>query len=202
LNDIEPFAPLEFSTITMTAATDVQLIADITERPVAAIREMNPALLSTVAPAGFPVHVPAGSSAAVLSALELVPPGKRIAWRLYRVAEGDTAERVAQVFRTTTREIALANPNETGLGEPGSLLVVPAAPRGTGQASRPRVAARKPAKAGTQPAKPASAATRTAAKKTVARTAAAPAKPVVASPVPGLVASKRNAAARSATVAR
>ncbi len=64
LGQVEIVPPVEFSTVTMDAATDLQLIADITERPVTVIRELNPALLSTVAPAGFPVHVPTGYGAA------------------------------------------------------------------------------------------------------------------------------------------
>jgi hypothetical protein len=216
LGEIEVVPPVEFSTITVTAATDVQLIADITERPVAAIRELNPALLTTVAPSGFQVHVPAGTSAAVLSALELVPPPKRTAWRLYRVAEGDTADRIAQQFRTTPREIALANPDEAGLCAPGSLLVVPAPPK---QSSRTQVAARKPVPARrrvvakkntpakpqvlakkTAPAKSPVAAKRKSVATSPAAKASAPAGKGAASP--DLVASKRAAAARASTITR
>jgi membrane-bound lytic murein transglycosylase D len=213
LSEIEAAPPLEFSTITVTAATDVQLIADITERPLAAIRELNPALLTTVAPTGFPVHVPAGSSATVLSALELIPPEKRTAWRLYRVAEGDTAERIAQLFRTTPRQIALANPKETGLCEPGSLLIVPAAPKGARKTAQSQVAAKKspvrrqlakkttPAKQAPSAAKKPSVTAAAAKKAPLAKTTAA-AKTATSGPGSGLVASKRNADTRPSTLAR
>ncbi|MFB3777275.1 MAG: transglycosylase SLT domain-containing protein [Bryobacteraceae bacterium] len=199
LDQVEPVPSLEFSTVTMDAATDLQLIADITERPVAAIRELNPALLTTVAPAGYTVHVPPGMGPTVISALQLVPPERRTAWRLHRVADGDTAESIARQFRTTPTEIAKVNASESGLCTPGSLLIVPAAPKPAG-----RAVARRPA-----PAKARVAAKKASpAKSPVVAKKASPSKaPVAAKRVPpasatNLVASKRTASTRSNSVSR
>ncbi|HSW48572.1 MAG TPA: transglycosylase SLT domain-containing protein [Bryobacteraceae bacterium] len=187
LDQVEPMPPLEFSTVTMDAATDVQLIADITEEPVAAIREMNPALLTTVAPAGYSIHVPPGSGPTVLSALQLIPAGRRTAWRLHRVAEGDTTSSIARQFRTTPGDIAKVNPPDSELCAPGSLLIVPAAPKPVRGA-----VARKAAPAKT----PVAAKKAAPAKAPVASKKAAPASKT------DLVASKRTAAARSTSVSR
>jgi membrane-bound lytic murein transglycosylase D len=204
LGQVEALPPVEFSTVTMSAATDVQLIADITERPVTAIRELNPALLSTVAPAGFPVHVPAGTGAAVLSALELIPPARRTAWRLYRVAEGDTTERIARLFRTTPREIAQANPSEDSLCEPGSVLIVPAPPKAARRAVRTQVAAKKqtPAKKRVVAKKQTPAGQKPVAKKPAPVKTPVAAKKVAPAAKPALLASKGAAASRSSSVAR
>jgi len=188
LGQVEAVPPLEFATVTMSAATDVQLIADITERPVTAIRELNPALLTTLAPAGFPVHVPAGSGGAVLSALELIPPERRTAWRLYRVAEGDTTERIARLFRTTPPELARVNASEGRLCEPGSMLIVPAPPR----AARNQVVAKKQ----TAAKKP------VAAKRPAPRAAQTAVKKAVPAAKPDLVASKRTTSARAPSIPR
>ena len=75
LDDIAPDPPLEYNTITMGARTHLGLIADILGVPPERIQELNPAILRSVAPAGYAVHVPKGTGNLVLSALETVPAG-------------------------------------------------------------------------------------------------------------------------------
>jgi membrane-bound lytic murein transglycosylase D len=136
--EVEP--PLECSTVELDAPTHLALIADITDRSSAEIRELNPALLTNVAPARYPVHVPAGAGPAVLSALELIPAARRTAWRLYRAAEGDTLASVARLHKTTLKQLAAVNPAAGDAPETGSLLIVPAPePRRptAGSASKP-----------------------------------------------------------------
>jgi membrane-bound lytic murein transglycosylase D len=187
LDDIEPDAPLQYSTIELDAPANLQLVADITEHPVSEIRELNPALLTNVAPEGYSLHVPVGTDAAVLSTLELIPASKRTAWRLYRFSDGDTLAGIAMRFRSTPQQIAQANPSTAMIAEPGSLLIVPApepvAPPRTAKASparrsaaaRPRTTASKPAvlasrkSAAAKTGAPASRPTVLAAKKSPAR---------------------------------
>ena len=64
------------------------LVADLVEAPVSQIRELNPALLKDVAPAGA-LRVPKGAGTA-LALLETIPAEKRLAWRAHRVADGNT----------------------------------------------------------------------------------------------------------------
>jgi membrane-bound lytic murein transglycosylase D len=57
LEDIEIDPPLTYETIEVEAPTHLALVADTADRPVSDIRELNPSLLSSVAPAGFQLHV-------------------------------------------------------------------------------------------------------------------------------------------------
>ena len=136
LEAIDTDSPLEYSTVELDAPAHLDLIADITERPISEIRELNPALLANVAPAGYSMHVPAGTGAAVISALQLVPLEHRTAWRLHRVAESDTLDGIARRYRTTRVEIASVNSSAAAEVEPGSLLIVPAPPPPAKQVSR------------------------------------------------------------------
>ncbi len=188
LDGIEPDPPIEYSTVELEAATRLDLIADITERPVSELRQLNPALLSNLAPAGYGLHVPPGMDATVLSALQLVPPEKRTAWRLHRIAEGDTAAGVAVRYRTTTAQLLAANPSAANVWESGSMLIVPApatverqAPRRTTSAKS--VASKKPAAATTRSS--------TRAKKAVAKPSSTP-----------LVAAKKTATPRAGSAVR
>jgi membrane-bound lytic murein transglycosylase D len=186
LDQIEIDPPLEYSTVELDAPLHLNLVADITERPVSEIRELNPALLTSVAPAGHSLHVPLGSAPAVLSALELIPASRRAAWRLYRVSEGDTLDQVARTYRTTAKQIAEVNSHTAAAPEPGSLLVVPAPPQPVRQLTRTSL--KRPA----------------AARKRVVTSprTAAKAKPKVTAPGTSLVASKKAPTRRSSTAIR
>jgi cell envelope opacity-associated protein A len=97
----------------------------------------------------YPVHVPAGSGPAVLSALELIPAARRTAWRLYRVTEGDTLTSIARLHKTASKEITAVNASAGEVPEAGSLLIVPAPePRRqtASAASRPLATAKAPAR--------------------------------------------------------
>jgi len=205
LLEVETDPPLEYSTVELDAPAHLQLIADITERPVSEIRELNPALLSTVAPAGYTLRVPSGAGGAVLSALELIPASRRTGWRFYRVAEGDTLDSVARLYRTTRQQLAAANPSAQDICEPGSMLIVPAPEQPARPAVRSARSTRSVARSQAK-TKPRSSVTQSSAKKQAA--AAAPKKAAVSaapkspSSKGALVAAKTSAGSRSRAVAR
>ncbi|MCX7604441.1 MAG: transglycosylase SLT domain-containing protein, partial [Bryobacteraceae bacterium] len=121
--------PLEYDTVRLTAETSLALIADAADAALADIRELNPSLLGRTAPAGAEVRVPRGSGQAVLAALDLVPPERRTAWRLHRVAGGDTLASIARRYQSSSALIGSAN-EASGAGlrlEEGALLVIPVA---------------------------------------------------------------------------
>jgi membrane-bound lytic murein transglycosylase D len=150
-----PEPPLEYSTIEVDAAVHLELIADIAGRPLSEIREMNPALLTKVAPGGYAVHVPAGTEAAVVSALKLIPPAQRTAWRLHRVANGDTLAGIAQLYRAAPQQIAAVNSSAAAGLEPGDLLIVPVSAQPVKQVVKAKPSSRPAVKAASkkQPAK-------------------------------------------------
>jgi membrane-bound lytic murein transglycosylase D len=126
-----PLEPaLTYDTIEVDAQTNLGLIADAADVPVSEIREMNPALIRGVAPKDVEVRVPAGKAADVLAALEAIPSENRKAWRLHRVAGGDTLASISKRYSAPASSIIKVN---TRLGESffdsprdGELILIPA----------------------------------------------------------------------------
>jgi membrane-bound lytic murein transglycosylase D len=125
LENIDVDAPIEYDSVRLTASTNLNLIADATMQPVSGIRDLNPSLLKTVAPAGFEIHVPKGSGDAARAALEAVPAESRQAWRLHHVESGDTLETIAKTYHVTLERIAAVNRAADSL-EAGDVLLIPA----------------------------------------------------------------------------
>ena len=121
--DVDP--PVEYENIQLTAPTNLDLLADAALQPVSTIRDLNPALLTSVAPAGFQIHVPKGTGQSTLAALETVPAPNRNAWRLHHVTAGDTLATIAQTYHTTADRIVAVN-NSTDSLEAGDVLLIPA----------------------------------------------------------------------------
>jgi peptidoglycan lytic transglycosylase D len=125
LENIEADPPVEYENIQLTAATNLNLIADATLQPVSVIRDLNPSLLRSLAPAGFQIHVPKGSAASAQAALETVPAEERNAWRLHHVENGDTLATIARAYHLTPDRIVAVNRGSDSL-EAGDTLLIPA----------------------------------------------------------------------------
>jgi len=118
--------PIEYDTVDIKVPTNVALVADSAGRPVSEIRDLNPSLLKSVAPPGYSLHVPKGTSIAIQAALENVPPERRMTWRMHRVERGETLALIAKQFNTPPATIAQVNNNLSDAPETGDLLIIPA----------------------------------------------------------------------------
>jgi membrane-bound lytic murein transglycosylase D len=125
LEDIEIDPPLTYDSIELAASTHLALVADAADRPVSDIKELNPALLTNVAPAGHSLRVPQGTKAMVLAGLDTIPPERRASWRIHRVSDGDTMESIARRYHMPVSSIAAANAKSDN--EIGDVLVIPTA---------------------------------------------------------------------------
>ncbi len=173
-------APLETDSVDLDAPTHLALIADAVDRPLSELKELNPALLKSVAPAGFRIHIPKGTLTSVETAFSLVPPSKRDSWRVHRLAPGDTFAALAKRYSAPTSAVSLANHGE--LPEAGALVAIPVAYPGD------RVAARRAATAkrrGMQAPIAASAQKPKSALKSPPRTAARKMPPAAQASTPG-----------------
>jgi membrane-bound lytic murein transglycosylase D len=141
LEQLDLDQPLEYDTIDIDSPTHLGLIADATERPVSEIQDLNPALLKPIAPAGYQLRVPKGTSASVRTVLATVPASHRSSWRIHRVTSGETLAEIARHYSTAASSISAANNRMAGPPEPGDLLVIPAAYQ------TPRVVAHQQARA-------------------------------------------------------
>jgi membrane-bound lytic murein transglycosylase D len=117
--------PLDYENIILKAATNVSLIADAAQQPVSFIRDLNPALLGGVAPAGYEVHLPKGSGQTTLAAIESVPAANRNAWRLHHVSAGETLDAIAKEYHTRPASILAVNDGADAL-DAGDVLLIPA----------------------------------------------------------------------------
>lgn len=176
LDDINYEEPLQYDTVELHAMTSLALIADLTGHPVSAIKELNPALLKDVAPSGYRLHVPKGTLVSFMAGLELIPEEKRLGWRVHRAEAGEDIASVARKFGTSPATLLAANAGLKEDLDPGSLVVVPAAPAPaprTVTASRNRSAYKARAKAPV----------RSSASRARATTVKAVAKPAAKTPV-------------------
>jgi membrane-bound lytic murein transglycosylase D len=149
LANIDPDPPLEYDTVEITAPTHLALISDLAESPVYELQSLNPALLKNIAPAGYSLHVPKGTGTALLAALQTVPEGKRLAWRMHRVGEDETLAAIGARFGASPSLIAQVNKMEIPRPVPGDLLLIPAPPP-----APPKPPARRTGKAAAKKSKP------------------------------------------------
>jgi len=124
LDDLDMEQPLEYDTIELQSSTHMALIADAMDRPLAELKELNPSVLRSVAPAGTALHVPKGMVPMVQAAFEAVPANRRDAWRIHKVDEEDTFVSLARRYNTTPALVSSAN--HDALPVAGSLVVIPA----------------------------------------------------------------------------
>jgi len=129
LDQVQMDPPIEYDTVELTALTSLALIADVTDTSAAELAELNPALLSSLAPAHYALHLPKGSGPRLTEAMAMVPAEHRAAWRLHRVAVGETLAAIGTRFSVSTASLLAANrlPDHTAVA--GELLVIPTAAR-------------------------------------------------------------------------
>ena len=65
--------PLEYDTVKLSATTNLGLVSDLTDTPMAELQQLNPALLRGTAPAGYNLRVPKGLAQQTDAALDKVP---------------------------------------------------------------------------------------------------------------------------------
>ncbi len=123
---IEEDPAVEYDNLALDADTNLDLVATATDRPVGQIKQLNPALLQTVAPKGYSLHLPAGSIDSVQAALQVLPPDQRKNGRIHRVEDADTWASIAKQYGTTTAKLDALNPS--GLPVVGAFAAIPPLP--------------------------------------------------------------------------
>jgi membrane-bound lytic murein transglycosylase D len=139
LENIDGEQPLEYDTVAVSDPTNLLLVADIADRPLSEIRELNPSLIKSLAPAGYQLRVPRGTATEITAALDQVPAERRAAWRMHRVADGETLAMIARQFHTGPATIASANHISVEAPATGDLLLIPGSSSAGQAAARPGV---------------------------------------------------------------
>jgi len=142
LEDLDSDQPMDYDSVAVQAPTSLWLVADASDYSLSEIRELNPALLRPVAPAGYELRVPRGTGSAVRSALAMVPAQDRLSWRLHRVSEGESLALIGRQYQTSPVAIASANKLVAAKPAAGDLLLIPAAAHAERSASLHRAASK------------------------------------------------------------
>jgi membrane-bound lytic murein transglycosylase D len=125
LDEIQYDPALEYDTVELETPTQMALVAAAVDHPLSDLKELNPALLKAVAPAGYPLHLPKGSVERLEEAFAVIPAARRESWRVHRVEAGDTLASLAKRYGTSVALIQSANREE--LPEAGQLAAIPVA---------------------------------------------------------------------------
>jgi membrane-bound lytic murein transglycosylase D len=121
--------PLEYDTVKLASPTNLGLVSDLTDTPMAELQQLNPALLRGTAPGGYDLRVPKGLAQQTDSALNKVPAEIRASSRVHRVESGENLAVIARQYKTSASAIASVNGIESGEISAGDQLVIPAAYR-------------------------------------------------------------------------
>jgi membrane-bound lytic murein transglycosylase D len=125
LEEVTPDPPLEFDSVELEAPTSLALAAAAVDAPLSALKDLNPAVLKTVAPAGYRMHVPKGTATRLEGTFAIIPANRRDSWRVARVDMGDTFATLARRYGTSADALAAAN--RDGLPTAGQLVAIPTA---------------------------------------------------------------------------
>jgi membrane-bound lytic murein transglycosylase D len=158
---VEPDPTLEYDNMVMDADTSLTLVATAVDRPLGQLQQLNPALLQTVAPKGYALHLPVGASSPLKDAFEVVPPTQRKSARIHLVEESDTLASVAKKYGTNVTKLTAVN--DGALPQAGKFAVIPAV------VIVPKAQVKAPAKKATKKVSTAASKTTPAAKSSTAK---------------------------------
>jgi membrane-bound lytic murein transglycosylase D len=128
LDDIQPEAPIEFASVTVSDSLDLRLVAEITNTPYEVIEGLNPELKRGVTPPdmNYNLRLPSGTDEQFIALLERIPEDRRDVWRVVYVKEGDTLVALAEQHELSAEQIVRVN--NLALDAPllpGTALVLP-----------------------------------------------------------------------------
>lgn len=129
LEGIQLDPALEYDTVELTANTSLALISDITDTPLTELAALNPAVLKSIAPENYALRVPKGAAKQLVAALQMIPAERRAAWRMHRVAMGESLAAIGKRYGISPASIIATNSLEADEAIEGDRLLIPAAVR-------------------------------------------------------------------------
>jgi membrane-bound lytic murein transglycosylase D len=111
LDELQPDPPLKYEVEKVNYPVDLRLVSECVDVPVEQLVDLNPSLLRRTTPKdeAYDLHLPVGTKEKYEAAIQTIPVEKRVAWRYYKVQQGDTLAGIARKYRTTEHAIAQAN---------------------------------------------------------------------------------------------
>lgn len=103
---------LRFDTVSIDECVDLAVLAKCAKTDVETLRELNPELIQSCTPPGYPgytLRVPAGSKFTFEERYAQVPDNQKRDWLVHKVKKGQTLASIARRYGITTRLLAQAN---------------------------------------------------------------------------------------------
>jgi membrane-bound lytic murein transglycosylase D len=106
--EVEPF-PLD--SVMVDGNVGLDLIAELADTSLDALRELNPHLLRGITPPGqtYPVRVPTGTAERIATAYASIPPSERVRMITHVVRRGETVSGIARRYGVSTDLVMTAN---------------------------------------------------------------------------------------------
>jgi membrane-bound lytic murein transglycosylase D len=130
---IDSLEPLRFDEVTVPDVTGLDVIADLADTSLTALRELNPHLYRGITPPRrtVAVRVPEGRGAMVAERYAALPVEKRVRHVEHFVQRGETLSHISQRYRVSVSSIQAANPGVRPRAlRIGQRLVIPLSVRG------------------------------------------------------------------------
>ncbi|HYW74241.1 MAG TPA: transglycosylase SLT domain-containing protein [Pyrinomonadaceae bacterium] len=111
-HNIRPEVPMSFDTVPVSNATNLRLIADMTDSSVDYLQSLNPELRRDTTPRGesYNVRVPAGKGKQLAALLKRVAPDSRDNARIVSIAPGEDLQSVASRTGVSVATLQSMNP--------------------------------------------------------------------------------------------
>jgi membrane-bound lytic murein transglycosylase D len=111
LDGLQTDPPEKYDVVKVDYPVDLRLVAECVDASVEELVDLNPSLLRRTTPKDqtFDLHLPEGAKEKYQAAIAAIPKDKRVAWRYYKVRQGDTLAGIARKYATTERAIFQAN---------------------------------------------------------------------------------------------
>jgi len=111
-HNIRPEAPMSFETVPVSSATNLRLIAEMTDTSADYIQSLNPELRRDVTPRGesYNLRVPAGKGKQLAALMKRVSPDSRETARIISIAPGEDLQSVASRTGVSVATLQSMNP--------------------------------------------------------------------------------------------
>jgi membrane-bound lytic murein transglycosylase D len=136
--------PVRFDLVTLSEATDLDVLARCAGTTPDVIKELNPQLRRGATPPNMEIHlkVPYGAGDGTLAALANLPKEERLAWSEHHVKKGETLSAIASRYGTSVEAMRDANGlKRKSMLQVGQVLMIP---KSGGMASNPNLATSRP----------------------------------------------------------
>ena len=137
--------PLRYDLVTVSEATDIDVLARCAGTTADVIKDLNPPFRRGATPPNMEIHVrvPEGAGESCLAALADLPVEERVAWKEHKVKRGETLSVIAGKYGTSVEAVRDANGlKRKSMLQVGQNLMIPVS---GGVPSNPDLANSKPA---------------------------------------------------------